>query len=29
MYLYTQAVETLSPDWWQWPSLGLVVGAEE
>lgn len=27
MYLYTQAVADLSPRWWAWPPLGLVVAA--
>ena len=29
MYMYTQAVEELAPDWWKWPPLGLVDGADK
>ena len=27
MFMYTQAVEELAPDWWQWPPLQLGTGA--
>lgn len=25
MFMYVQAVEALSPEWWKWPELGLVA----
>ena len=29
MFMYTQAVDELAPEWWKWPPLKLVEGADD